>query len=802
MHRVGIARDVPQTRGTRERRAPKRALLLAGGVFIVLGLALLFGFGPLVRSKIAKESARRHLDVTVGKVRPGWFAVKLGDVRIHLEGVDGVDVKLDEVKVSLSAGFAVTDLAAKGGEIRLDGEPDVLAQRLRDFRKKDGEATEKASVTKTPISVDDLAIAWKMGGGDVTGSGVHLSRSDGIHATCTHLSAKVRDFGVEVEGGDLELGADNVVKRVGATALTIAQESKKDVTLAVPTKANSSTELAPPPLPSAAPKKGVKPVALKKVEEPVSTEPIVPFPDLHALRSKIGTFAAAFGPRIPDGSKVDIGGLTAKLDVGGEAVAFGPGPFSLERHADLVKIAFSSETKVAKGTPLAMELDLPLGEGDVSAHLSGGPVSLALLGVKEGTKGLFDVQKGMVSGKGQLVLSAKGDALTFDGEIGLKSISMKQPRLSGQPLVDLDFSVAARGMLDDQGRLRVDDASIDMGALHVKTHGNLEETTDHFGVSLNLEVAPAACQALLESTPKGLLPLVRGSRMSGTFGGTARVAFDTRTIDKMTLEYQVDDRCRVTEVPREMSRERFASVFSYRTYHPDGTQGDTSTGPGSSAWTDLDDISPYMVAAVLTTEDGAFYKHHGFNHSAIKNSVAANLKARRFVRGASTITMQLSKNLFLSRDKTLSRKIEEVILTDYLEQAFRKDDMMELYLNVIEFGPDVYGITRAADYYFGRKPEELTVPECFFLASLLPSPIRYGRMRDKGELTEGWARHLNSLMEIAARNKKISASELAEAESQKVTFRKAGDPRPEPREAVARHRRDPTTDDAAWSPVD
>ena len=111
-----------------------------------------------------------------------------------------------------------------------------------------------------------------------------------------------------------------------------------------------------------------------------------------------------------------------------------------------------------------------------------------------------------------------------------------------------------------------------------------------------------------------------------------------------------------------------------------------------------------------------FHKHHGFNHNAIRNSVAgANLKARRFVRGASTITMQLAKNLFLSREKTLSRKIQEVVLTDYLEQAFRKDDMMELYLNVIEFGPDVYGVTRAAEYYFGRKPEELNLPECFFL---------------------------------------------------------------------------------------
>ena len=132
--------------------------------------------------------------------------------------------------------------------------------------------------------------------------------------------------------------------------------------------------------------------------------------------------------------------------------------------------------------------------------------------------------------------------------------------------------------------------------------------------------------------------------------------------------------------------------------------GEETTGPGSDNWTPLDEISPYMQVAVLTTEDGGFLKHHGFNRASIRSSIVANLKARRFARGASTITMQLAKNLFLSRDKTLSRKLEEVVLTDYLEQTFSKDELMELYLNVIEFGPAVYGITAAAEHYFGRTP--------------------------------------------------------------------------------------------------
>ena len=134
---------------------------------------------------------------------------------------------------------------------------------------------------------------------------------------------------------------------------------------------------------------------------------------------------------------------------------------------------------------------------------------------------------------------------------------------------------------------------------------------------------------------------------------------------------------------------------------------------------------------MLTTEDGGFFRHHGFNTCAIRTALIANIKAGRFVRGASTITMQLAKNLFLSREKTLSRKLEELILTDYLEQTFTKDEMMELYLNVIEFGPDVYGVTAAADHYFGRTPAELNLAECLFLASLLPQPLRYHHLRER-----------------------------------------------------------------------
>jgi len=792
-------------------RRPPRGVVLAGALLLAVLVVTAFSFGPIVRSRITKEAAKRKLEVEVGGVRPGFFSVSLKDVRVRPRGVAGIEARIDEVEVDLGASLSVSEIHAKGGTIAVEGEPEDLADRLRELRgSKDEPSSERNAGSKKPMSVEDLALSWKLpSGGEISGSAIRASRDSGaIKVACGKCAARHRHVTLEVTGADVELGPDVALRRLTAATLSVTHEPPRAV--AAPEAARSaSAEPAPPPLPPVQ-RRGAKPAvkATAPAPPPPPDEPVLPLPDLHALRARIASAVATFAPRLPDGVVVEIGGLSAKVDVGGEPMAFGPGAFTLTRRADRVHLGFASanagEGGAPGGTPLSLDADLPVGvgAGAMTARLAGGPVSLAALGVKEGMKGLTDVSRGTVSGKGQLVLSEAADALTFDGEVKLGSISLKQPRLATEALRGIDFSVSGRGVLDDSGKLRVDDAQLDMGALHVRTHGTVEESTEHFAVSLAIDVAPASCQSLLDSAPLGLLPLVRSARMGGTFGASVNLAFDTRTIDKLVLDYRVDDQCRMIEVPPELSRERFEGAFTYRTYKPDGTTGETTTGPGTSSWTPLDDISPFMISAVLTTEDGAFYRHKGFNHAAIRSSVQANLKARRFVRGASTITMQLAKNLFLARDKALSRKIEEVILTDYLEQIFRKDDMMELYLNVVEFGPDVYGITQAAEYYFGRRPEELHLAECFFLASLLPSPIRYGRLRDKGEVSETWMRHLKALMEISAKNAKITQAELEEGLKEPVVFVRPGEPRPDPRKPVTSTRRDPFEDDAVWRPLD
>ncbi|HEX7604239.1 MAG TPA: biosynthetic peptidoglycan transglycosylase, partial [Polyangiaceae bacterium] len=165
-------------------------------------------------------------------------------------------------------------------------------------------------------------------------------------------------------------------------------------------------------------------------------------------------------------------------------------------------------------------------------------------------------------------------------------------------------------------------------------------------------------------------------------------------------------------------------------------------------------------------------------------SIIANLKAGRFVRGASTITMQLAKNLFLSREKTVSRKLEELILATYLEKTFRKEELMELYLNVIEFGPDLYGVRAAGMHYFGRRPEELNLAECLFMSSLLPRPREYHKIWEKGELPASWEKNIHQLMDVAQKNGKISKKELDEGMGESIVFHKETDPPPPPRPAI------------------
>lgn len=178
-------------------------------------------------------------------------------------------------------------------------------------------------------------------------------------------------------------------------------------------------------------------------------------------------------------------------------------------------------------------------------------------------------------------------------------------------------------------------------------------------------------------------------------------------------------------------------------------------GPQNRWWTPAKNIPAEMEWAVIVTEDRNFYRHEGIDLNAIKNAIKYDLEKKRFARGASTITQQTAKNLFLSREKTISRKIKEIYLAKRMEQELTKGRILELYLNIVELGPMVYGIGHAAHYYFDKPASSLTARESAFLAAMLPGPQKVYNpyrhldrvlkrsdmvlqlLRKKGVLTEG-----------------------------------------------------------------
>lgn len=140
-----------------------------------------------------------------------------------------------------------------------------------------------------------------------------------------------------------------------------------------------------------------------------------------------------------------------------------------------------------------------------------------------------------------------------------------------------------------------------------------------------------------------------------------------------------------------------------------------------------DKIPTTIVRAVLVAEDDTFFFHHGFDWDAITKAYKFNQKKKKYVRGASTITQQLARNLFLTRDKSILRKLKEAVLTIQLEQTLTKERILELYLNCIEFGPEVYGLYAGSEYHFKTGPQGLNSNQAALLAAVLPNPKIYGK---------------------------------------------------------------------------
>jgi monofunctional biosynthetic peptidoglycan transglycosylase len=148
-------------------------------------------------------------------------------------------------------------------------------------------------------------------------------------------------------------------------------------------------------------------------------------------------------------------------------------------------------------------------------------------------------------------------------------------------------------------------------------------------------------------------------------------------------------------------------------------------------WVPLSGLSPYLIKAVLIAEDDNFWRHEGFDYEAIRKAIERDLEDKKFRFGGSTISQQLARNLYLSPEKSLLRKIREAFITWRMEKVLSKRRILELYLNSVEWGEGIFGAEAASRHYYGKSSSELTPQEAARLAAILPNPRRYNPIGDQ-----------------------------------------------------------------------
>lgn len=683
--------------------------------------------------------------MSVGSVVPRSGGVSLRDVRVTSPLTPSLSATLSEVRIEAQLTGQIREVMVFGGEVSASGSIETIRGELVAFaaaRKKPTTAESGPSRgSGAKLGATGLTLKWtggEDGGADLRkvdvsreGQQVRLLIGEGT-ATRGGLLATVSGLLVEAEKG---------LNGYGLRALSSRR-------LLLDATALSRKEPAPRVDGASPQARGLSPHLAATVRE---------------LSARARDLARRTADHVPENAKVSLDGVEASFFAGQAPLHVGPHRLTLSVSPERVHLELSPSAVVAGSTPLAVEATVPLDpDSELSLAVRGGPLPLAALGLNEGDGGLFDLQNGTVEANARLTLVASGDTVKIEGGGAVAKLSLRHAALSGEPLRGLSGGFRLDGELALDGSfVRIERGEVDVGTVHATLSGEAARTSKGNKVRAKYGVPLASCQGLLDALPTGLAPKLSGMKMSGMWSVRGAVVYDgTAPLLVPQIELAVVNECRIVSAPAEVAVARFRRPFRRQVYAPDGSKVEIESGPGTPGWVPLGAISPFVEAAVRTCEDGRFRTHRGFDYEAIRNSIRENLKAGRFVRGASTVTMQTVKNVWLDREKTLGRKLSEAVLTVYLEQEMSKDEILELYLNDIEFGAMVYGIGPAAQHYFRTSPGELSLSQALYLGSILPSPKK-SHFGEGGRLIPGRAKYLWMLMRVMERRHLIDAAELA-----------------------------------------
>lgn len=716
------------------RIAPKRRWMIpaiaAGGVCVVLAILLLVVYPRVGASKV-RDKVTAKLGTKLGReIRIGDVDVSLGHAVIRNLEIRGPNdgelplVHVDRIDVNFDALASLVG-SIKVGDAIVDGVT-VSVRRNADGRDNISDVIERVR-------------APKQGGGESSGS--------------TPTSIKL--VHARLLANDIQAGATMVINDGEATW-------KPGELLAQASKITATT--------IGAPRAGAARVTVRKVDgQPPSIA--------------------------VEGGEISLWETFSLTGIGGNVTAdpAHPGQYTLEFAGGYGGVPGNLWT--AKG---ALDPTAKVGSVDLVAA----KFQLDRLAPILARTPVVDYNSTSVDTKIRLDLDH--DSLKFAGELHLHGLNVGHPMIADKEVHDLDLSAKVAGVFDraagrlalEQGDFVARDLPFSVTGFIAKPRttpdtivqpdptkpaGKQVETVAQRGpggiqlLDLRLVIPPIDCQRVLAAIPSEMAPYLAGYKLRGMFDADINLDIDWADLDATKLGGHVGlKHCKVVDEPAD-SPKRLKEEFEHYVEVEKGKWHSFIVGPTNEDFVPFDQISPYLVKSIMSTEDSAFYYHKGFITTEFRTALVNDLKAGRFRYGASSITMQMVKNVLLYREKTLARKLQELFLTWHVENTLTKDRILEIYFNVIEYGPDLYGIGPAAKHFFGKPAKDLNPVEAAFFSTILPSPKERYKQYCAGTLTKWTDDKIRRILNIMLKRDRLTQQEYDQAMATPLVFVKNGD---------------------------
>ena len=467
--------------------------------------------------------------------------------------------------------------------------------------------------------------------------------------------------------------------------------------------------------------------------------------------------------------KLQIRGLVVVLPVGRGAAELGPVDADITGARD------------PAGVTLAIALRLPGGgEGAITARSDGDRWNVRLrlerLGPSLLPATLRDGPATLTDGAVALELDAEADDDLGRVEARVRA-SGERLYVSGERIAEAPlgpFQLGAEGTVTwdaTERRIAFRDAIVSLGRDLRLAAAAEARVGSGVPFTASLHAEGVEWSALVAALPPALAPPPEAPLPRGTFDARLDAAGPLLAPAAWTLGGALEIG-RMREASRKGEPVWLRRPFPYQPVKGDGTRGRAfEIGPHGATFVPISELPEHVVRAVTTSEDAGFFGHPGFDFAELADAFARGAEEGRVVRGGSTITQQLAKNLYLSREKTLARKIREATITIALEATVPKARLLEIYLNLVEWGPGVFGIGAAAQHWFGKDARALSAKEAAFLASIIPNPIRYHGMRARGSPSDAWEQRVEDILLKMTEQGALTDEDLLRALSEPIVFR-------------------------------